>query len=525
MALKTKNTGTRTSDYYKPHAQQIKFHESPAIYRLYGGAKGGGKSVALLWEGINWCLRVPGCNVLLLRRSYPQLKKGLIRHFETLVPPALYGGRRNYNASDYVVSFPNGSKLFFGSCQYDQDVLNYNGHEFVFIGIDEATEFSYYIFEYLTLQNRCPIKQDIYGNPIVPCMALATNPSGIGHTWIKALFIGELNDQGVYVRTLENIRKKIPDLQNAKIDFNNYAFIPAKIYDNPAYANDEVYINKLKNTSETYRAVFLEGSWEAFENQYFSRFDAALTVMEDGLVRHLVESQFWQPKWIGIDWGFHDPCAVYWVSQVTIYDEDGQTRDVPVIYREWVDKEVGETEVANKIVELSTYRNSQSKEVQENIANIFLSPDAFAKRGSQNTVAEQLGSIFTKNRLPYPTQADDDRVGGARLIDGLLSKRPPGLHISDACEELIDTIPMLMTDPTRVEDVRKFPGQRSDGIYDAVRYALKSQLDAEVVPFSVERQRILAQCATNQERFFTDLGLQAKKKQGMGVTFGKRRRF
>lgn len=229
----------------------------------------------------------------------------------------------------------------------------------------------------------------------------------------------------------------------------------------------------------------------------------------------------------GLVWtGDSDPCAVYWLSQVTISDEGGRTRDVPVVYREMVVQKVGEEELAREIVEKSVYRDSRGKEVQENIANIFLSPDAYQKRGSQNTVAEQLGDIFTANRLPYPTPADDDRIGGARLIDGLLSRRPDvGLLISDKCDELIEAIPTLMRDESRVEDVRKFPGQRSDGIYDALRYALKSQLDAEAVPFDVQRQRILQQCGTNQERFFTDLTLKAKKGSGTGITFGRRRRF
>jgi hypothetical protein len=132
--------------------------------------------------------------------------------------------------------------------------------------------------------------------------------------------------------------------------------------------------------------------------------------------------------------------------------------------------------------------------------------------------------VFGKNRLPYPTPADDDRVGGARLMDELLSRRPdPGLYISENCEHLLETIPTLMRDDRNVEDVRKVDGQRSDDIYDACRYTLKSQLGAGDMPLSVQRQKILAACGTNQERYFTDLGFQARKKQGIGITFGRRR--
>lgn len=192
----------KLSDYYKPYPAQQRFHESGAVYRLFGGAKGPGKSFALLWEAIATCRRIPGCNVLCIRRTFPNLEKGLIRHFELYVNSEIYGGLRNYNKSKHVVTFPNGSKLFFGCAQHEKDILAYNGNEFAAIFIDESTEFTYFQFQFLIAQLRCPQDPNF-----TPFMALGTNPTGVGHDWHKALFIGELQPDGSYKRTLATVKK------------------------------------------------------------------------------------------------------------------------------------------------------------------------------------------------------------------------------------------------------------------------------------------------------------------------------
>ena len=49
---------------------------------------------------------------------------------------------------------------------------------------------------------------------------------------------------------------------------------------------------------------------------------------------------------------------------------------------------------------------------RESISDVFLSPDAFAHRTAETSIAEQLGDVLTTNGLPRPAPADDDRVGG-----------------------------------------------------------------------------------------------------------------
>ena len=53
---------------YQPHPQQQEFHAAGEDDVLYGGAAGGGKSVAIVMEGLRACARHPGMRVLLVRR-------------------------------------------------------------------------------------------------------------------------------------------------------------------------------------------------------------------------------------------------------------------------------------------------------------------------------------------------------------------------------------------------------------------------------------------------------------------------
>ena len=149
-----------TAMAYVPWPKQCAFHGSPARFRLFGGAQGPGKSLALLWEAIFHCLEYPGSNALLLRRTCPELDSTLIDHFQKHVLakcPEIIGGRKAFNQTARLVRFPNGCVLRFGYCERFSHVYNYDGAEYVFIGFDELTQFPFRIWEHLRLRNRCPV--------------------------------------------------------------------------------------------------------------------------------------------------------------------------------------------------------------------------------------------------------------------------------------------------------------------------------------------------------------------------------
>jgi phage terminase large subunit len=430
----------RFSDYYNPFPRQAEFHKCPAKYRLFGGAAGPGKTKALLWEAIRQASHTPRVDTLLLRRTFPELESSLLSYFRRDVPRELYS---NYNEAKHLITWHNGSTTRFGYSASENDIYQYQGAEFLFIGVDELTHFTLGQWQFLTSRNRCAVPGTI------PGMAGATNPGNIGHAWVKALWVD---------------RRPAPGMDRpGQYDPNEYAFIRATLADNPLYKDDADYRKTLDALPRHLRQAFLEGDWNVFAGQYFDLFD----VRRHTARAERVGLEAWWPRWISIDWGFEHPSAVYWHAARP--DVAGGV----VTYREFVANHLSPRMLAQAIVERSCDGDGRP----ERISEIFLSPDAFARRTSELTIAEQLGEVLADKDLPRPVPADDDRVGGWMLIYQMLQDGQ--WVIADHCAQLIDCLPTLVRDPANVEDVLKMAG---DDPADSARYGLKSRLSPGRAP-------------------------------------------
>jgi phage terminase large subunit len=426
---------------YKPFRRQKEFHNSAAKYRLFGGAAGPGKTKALLYEAILQAHKHSGVDTLLMRRTFPELESSLLTYFRRDVPRESY---EKYNDSKHTVSWLNGSTTRFGYCANENDVYQYQGAEYLFIGVDELTHFTLKQWQFLTSRNRCRLRG------ATPCMAGATNPGNIGHAWVKALWVDRVPAPGM----------ERPD----QYDVDDYAFIRATIADNPFYAKDLGYQKTLRSLPDALRRAFLDGEWDVYAGQYFDIFAPE---------RHSVrpENVFleaWTPRWISIDWGFEHPSAVYWHAS----RNDG----VVVTYREFVQNRLSPRMLAAAIAERCLDRTGNLERIRE----IFLSPDAFAQRTADATIAEQLGDGLAAAGLPRPAPADNDRVGGWMLMYQALES--DHWLIAENCTRLIQNLPTLTRDPANVEDVLKCDG---DDPADAARYGLKSALEPGRVPSNV----------------------------------------
>lgn len=451
-----------TANWYHAFPRQLEFHQSKKKYRLFGGAAGPGKTKALLAEAIGQALEVAGSDTLLLRRTFPELESSLLTYFRRDVPRDWY---ESYNEAKHVVTWNNGSTTRFGYCRNENDVYQYQGAEFLFIGIDELTHFTLKQWQFLTSRNRCPVPEytegDNKGKRVFPCMAGATNPGNIGHAWVKALWVDKVAPSGF----------ERPELY----DPEDYDFISARIADNPIYANDANYKKSLAALPDKLRRAFLEGDWSVFSGQYFDLFEVG---------RHTGRAEDcclpdWAPRWISIDWGFHHPSAVYWhglgdsgslsyhsplaarhfaPDRQSLPTEGEQHGRRIITYREFVQNELSPRMLAQAIVE---------RTARETIREIYLSPDAFARRTSEASIAEQLGDVLQQNGLPRPAPADDDRIGGWQLMYQMLER--DAWVITDNCSRLIACLPLLVRDERRVEDVRKMEG---DDPADAARYGV-----------------------------------------------------
>jgi len=427
--------------HYEPFERQKEFHTSPAKYRLFGGAAGPGKTKALLYEAIWQAHKHPGVDTLLLRRTYPELEASLITYFRRDVPRELY---EKYNESKHTVSWLNGSTTRFAYCDSENDVYRYQGAEYLFIGVDELTHFTLKQWQFLTSRSRCRLRG------AHPCMAGATNPGNIGHAWVKALWIDKAPAPGM----------ERPD----QYDPADYAFIRATLADNPLYKDDAQYHKTLRQLPEALRRAFLDGEWDVYAGQYFDLFAPARHTIR----AEQVQLETWAPRWISIDWGFEHPSAVYWHAT----RPDG----VVVTYREFVQNHLSPRMLAAAIAERTVDRLGRAERIRE----IFLSPDAFAQRTADATIAEQLGDGLAAAGLPRPVTADNDRVGGWMLMYQALEADQ--WLITENCARLIECLPSLTRDPENVEDTLKCDG---DDPADAARYGLKSALEPGRAPADV----------------------------------------
>lgn len=209
---------------------------------LFGGAAGGGKSVAQLMCALQY-VDVPGYAAILFRKTFADLT----------LPGALISMSKEWLMDhpgvrwvekEHKWIFPNGATLSFGYLETDNDCYRYQGAEFQYIGIDECTHISPSNYRYMFSRLRKPIKLK------VPLRFRATcNPGGQYGEYYYERFIKEAK-QGERV------------------------FIQSLLHDNP-YLDEEEYSQALAELDPVTRAQLLEGNWtikaagNMFKRQWF----------------------------------------------------------------------------------------------------------------------------------------------------------------------------------------------------------------------------------------------------------------
>lgn len=172
---------------------------------------------------------IPGYSAIIFRRTFSQLNAastGLIPRSKAW----LKGTAALWNESKHMWTFPSGAVLQFGHLQRVDDVYNYQGPEYQFLGFDELTQFTEFQYTYLFSRLRRLVTSD------VPLRVRSTsNPGGLGHDWVKRRFIDEGLNHG-------------------------RAVIRAFLDDNPSLDRTE-YLKSLAELDPITRAQLLGGDW------------------------------------------------------------------------------------------------------------------------------------------------------------------------------------------------------------------------------------------------------------------------
>lgn len=413
----------------------------PVTEVFFGGARGGGKTDAMLGEWVSHADQYGEHAIgLMVRRQRTELVETIERS------KALYGPLGwEFKEQEKMWRSPQGARLRFAYLERDSDAEAYQGHSYTRVYIEEVGNFP----------SPTPILKlmaTLRSGAGVPCgMRLTGNPGGPGHQWVKARYIDPAP------AGYEVITDAVSGLQRV--------FIPSKINDNKYLGED--YIQRLKASgSENLVRAWLEGDWSVIDGAFFDGFSYE---------RHVIRPFTIPDDWLrfrSMDWGFAAPFSVGWWAVCP--DQYGRIpRGALVRYREWYGASSPNTglrltaeEVADGIV---------SRETNEKIAYGVLDPAAFAQDGGPS-IAERMmkrGAVFRR--------ADNTRVGTRGAMSGWDQVRArlkgdmdgqPMLFVFETCKDFIRTVPALQHDPDRPEDLDT---DGEDHCADEVRYGCASR--------------------------------------------------
>lgn len=392
--------------------KQKLFFKSRVKFTGYGGARGGGKSWAVQRKAILLALRFAGIKILLLRRTYRDLERNHVRELQKLLKDFAV-----YSKQDKLFIFPNGSIIELGYCAADSDALQYQGVEYDVMFFDEATQFTEYQFSTIY-----PSVRGVNGFP--KRIYLTCNPGGVGHEWVKRLFIS----------------KKYKDGEDPK----DYEFIPATVQDNAVLLqNDKDYVKMLDSLPDGLRQAWRDGNWDMLAGQYFSEFDRNVHVIEPFSV-----PKHWK-RYRSIDYGL-DCLACLWIA----IDERGDY----YIYREYAKEDKTISQGAKEVLSLS-----EDEEILYTVA-----PDDLWAR-SQET-AKSKAVLFSEAGL-HLLKGNRNRETGWLAIKDLLTVKgnDTRLKIFKNCTELIECLPALQRDAKKPTDCMTEPHNITH-LPDALRY-------------------------------------------------------
>lgn len=386
---------------------------------LFGGAAGGGKSYGQVIDAFLFALKYNGSKQLILRKTFADLEKSIIRTVLGLYPREVF----SYNSSSHTGRFKNGSIIDFGYLARENDVYQYQSAEYDVIRFDELTHFTKDQYTYLISRVRG-------ANSYPKQIKSSTNPGGVGHVWVKERFI----------------EPSPPNVEFTGDDGVSRIFIPSFLADNHFLTRkDPNYRKRLLALSEKEQKALLYGDWNIFEGQYFDEFSEDVHVCEPFDI-----PKEWR-RYRAFDYGL-DRLACLWVAV-------DSARNV-YVYREFCESNLTIGDAARGILG----RTDENEEIYLTLAP----PDMWGR--SQET-GRSKADIFYDNGLVV-VSSSNNREAGWLSIKELMRKDSNGdsrLHIFSTCRELIRCLPALIRDDKRPTDCAIEPHELTHAP-DALRY-------------------------------------------------------
>lgn len=394
---------------------------------LYGGAAGGGKSYWLRWLAVallmKWAAEgYRGVRVGLFCEDYPAIKERHISKIQMEFPA--YLGRLDKSNSEFILAPEYGGGVL--ALRNLDDPSKYLSAEFAAILIDELTKNVRSTFDFLRMRLRWPGVSDTK-------FAAASNPGSVGHGWVKRLWIDR-----------DFREENVTDTFNPE----TFGYVQALYSDNKFLP--ENYGDVLGALPEKLRRAYMEGDWDVFEGQYFTEFRRDDHVIEPWAADDK-ETWDWFNSYetiCGLDYGYAAPSAVNFGKYI-----DGTWYIFDEIYQTHLTYEM----LRDKILE------------KEHVRTIYADPAIWAKQNNPLSGAMKMDPL-------KPKKAMNDRIIGWNFLKQLMIEKTgeipkPRLQIFSTCKNLIRTLPTLVYDETKIEDLDT---DGEDHAADALRYLVQT---------------------------------------------------
>jgi hypothetical protein len=455
---------------WQPQPRQAAFITCPGDDVGFGGARGGGKSDAVLGDWLSHEERYGKDAIgIVLRRERTQLIE-LIERARVLFTPLGY----NYKDVDKVFTGPKGGRLRFAYLERDSDAEVYQGHSYTRL----------YIEEMATFPSDGPINKlqaTLRSGAGVPCQMKATcNPGGPGHTWVKARYRLDEYPQG-----MELFRFEFKNPFTGKTVERTRVFIPSRVSDN-RYLDDGYVANLHQVGSADLVRAWLEGDWSVIEGAFFDAWCGK------NIVAPFAVPADWM-RFRSIDWGSRAPFSIGWWALVSddYLLEDGRTlpRGSLLRYREWYGASAAN--VGLKMTSEDVAAGMLSRSGSDAYAYTVADPSMFAQSGGPS-LAERMMKAGVQGMKP----GDNRRVAQMGALGGWDQMRArlrgdgevPMLYVFSTCRDFIRTVPALQHDPDRPEDLDT---SGEDHVADECRYACMSRPFHPIPPPVPKRDRLV----------------------------------
>jgi hypothetical protein len=273
---------------------------------------------------------------------------------------------------------------------------------------------------------------------------LTCNPGGQGHGYIKRLYIDRQYQTG------EN-----PE---------DYTFIQSLVTDNKALmrANPD-YIKQLEALPPKLREAWLYGRWDVYEGQFFEEFRDDPEHYKDRVETHVIDPFEIPDGWLiyrSFDWGYAKPFSCGWWA----VDYDGVAyrilelygcRETPNEGVKWIPEKV-----FSEIHRLETEHRWLKGKTIHGVADPAIWDAQYGESVAE--VAARHGVYFSAG--------DHKRLPGWMQVHYRLAFDQNGfpmMYVFKTCKAFIRTMPLLMYDEHRPEDLDT---DGEDHVADEVRY-------------------------------------------------------